>query len=256
MADETAARNRKRRLLLIGGGALATAAVAAIVALAVVSANDADDKPETLPSAASLPAEPDQPEPTFSDVSVPPPPNPLDYISDPKKDTAPLSASTLYPGRKAAGGTRTYAMAAASDSTDCAAAASPRLGPVLTGNGCRRVIRATFHQGGVAVTVGVAVFDSPAQAAKAKQNAAGNIQPLAGGGVPAFCQATACRLTLNSVGRYAYFTVAGYTSGQAVTTADTLARQAGKDVSDYTFTRIRTRGEQQAAAAAAAQTSQ
>ncbi|MGP3927332.1 hypothetical protein [Streptomyces sp. 8N616] len=254
LADRTAARMRRRRMVLMVGGAIATAAVAAVVATAVVNANSSDDKPQSLPTPETLPAEPEQPEPTFSDVSVPPPPDPLDFISDERKDTAPLSASTLFPGKSLTMSSRSYDKGATATTKSCGSAASARLAPALTGNGCDQVIRASFERGGVAVTVGVAVFDTQAQASKAKQRASGNIQSLSGGGIPSFCRATACRLTTNSIGRYAYFTVSGYTSGKAVTASDIKARQAGKDIADFTFARIVDRGEAQASAAATAQT--
>ncbi|MET8678783.1 hypothetical protein ABZW18_14690 [Streptomyces sp. NPDC004647] len=254
MADHTAARMRRRRLMMIGGGALATAAVAAIVATAVVSSGSGgNDKPQGLPSPETLPGEPKEPEPTFSDVSVPPPPDPRDFISSKAKDTAPLNARTLFPSATMSTGAGSYKKSATDATNSCAAVVSSRLAPALTGNKCTQMIRATYEKAGVAVTVGVALFDTEAQASKAKTQASGNVQSLAGGGVPSFCRATACRLTANSVGRYAYFTVSGYSSGKAVPASDTKARQAGKDVADYTFARIVDRGEDQAAAAASAQ---
>jgi hypothetical protein len=240
--------------MLVGGGSIATVIVAVAVAAAVINANGSDEKPRPLPTPETLPAEPDQPEPTFSDVSVPPPPDPRDFISDAKKDTAPLSPATLFPTERMSTGAGSYTKGATASTTNCATAASGRLSPALTGNGCTRVIRATYQKAGIAVTVGVAIFDTEAQATKAKEQASGNIQPLAGGGVPSFCHATACRLTTNSIGRYTYFTVAGYISGKPVPASDTQARQAGRDVADYTFARIVDRGESQASAAATAQT--
>ncbi|MEU8352447.1 MULTISPECIES: hypothetical protein [Streptomyces] len=253
MADRTAARNRRRKLLMIGGGALATALVASAVAYAVVSGGgSSDNRPQGLPTAETLPDEPEQPDPSFSEVKPPPPPDPRDFISDSDKDTAPLNAGTLFPGDEITMSSRTYAKGATAGTKSCASAASGRLGPALTGNGCEQVLRATYSRDGVAVTVGVAVFDTEAAATKAKEQAAGNILSLPGDGVPAFCRTTSCRLLTNSIGRYAYFTVAGYTSGQDVTSADTKARQAGKDVADYTFNSIVNRGEAQASAAATA----
>ncbi|MFF3764591.1 hypothetical protein ACFYYR_10970 [Streptomyces sp. NPDC001922] len=254
LADRTAARNRRRKGMLIGGGALATAAVAVVVAAVVVNSGSTDDSAQDLPSPQTLPSEPQQPEPSFSDVSPPPPPDPRDFISTKEKDRAPLSAGTLFPAETMSTGAGSYKKGASGATKSCASAASSRLGAVLSRNDCDQVIRATYEKSGVAVTVGVAVFDTQTQASRAKNQAAGNIQSLAGKGVPSFCRATACRLTYNSVGRYAYFTVSGYTSGKPVKPSDTRARQAGKDVADYAFSRIVERGNRQASAAAAAQT--
>lgn len=252
LADLTAARNRRRRIAMIVGGALTTAAIAAVVATAMINAGGSDGKPRALPTPETLPAEPQQPEPSFSDVSVPPPPKPSDFIADARKDTAPLSAATLFPDARMSTGAGSYRKAATASTKNCASAASSSLASVLTRNHCTQVIRATYEKAGVAVTVGVAVFDTQAEASKAKEQSVGNIQSLPGNGVPTFCRATACRLTTNSIGRYAYFTVSGYTSGKQVTPSDTAARQAARDVADYTFARIVDRGEAQASAAATA----
>jgi hypothetical protein len=101
------------------------------------------------------------------------------------------------------------------------------------------------------VTVGVAVFDSAAQAAAVKQQAGGgNLEPLSGGKLPAFCHAVACRLTVNAFGRYAYFTVAGYTTGKPVPEADTAALAAGTDIGAMAFENLAARARDEAAAAA------
>lgn len=258
LADQSAARNRRRKLLFIGGGALATAAVAAIVATAVVSSGHKDkgggDSAGGLPTPQDLPSESAAPEPTFSDVAPPAPPKPLDIISSARRDKAPLSAATLFPEKRAAKDDRSYTKAASASTTSCAAGTQGALGSVLTNNGCRKLLRATFSRDGVAVTVGVAVFDGTAAAEKAKDQYKPNIASLTGGGVPAFCRRTACQSSANAIGRYAYFTISGYTSGKAVTASDTAALQAGRDVADYTFRRILARGSAQASAEAAATT--
>ncbi|MEV0260846.1 hypothetical protein AB0I49_05800 [Streptomyces sp. NPDC050617] len=251
LADDTAARGRRRKWFLLGGGALATAAIAAIVATAVASSHHGTSA-NGLPSPQDLPSTSGSPEPTFSDVAPPPPPDPRDFIASAKKDTAPLSADTLFPGKKIAKGSSTYAKAATDSTANCAAATQGALGSVLTGNGCREVIRVTYVKGGVAVTAGVAVFDTKAAADKAKEQAKGNIASLAGGEAPKFCRGKACRLTTNSEGRYAYFTVSGYTNGTSVPSSDTEALNAGRDVATYVFQRILARGAAQASAAAAA----
>ncbi|MEU1781167.1 hypothetical protein ABZ545_16960 [Streptomyces abikoensis] len=244
---DTADRNRRRKWLLIGGGALATAAVAAIVATAVVLSDKGD---KNLPAAEKLPsASAGTPEPTFS-KAVTPPPNPREFISSQEKDTAPLTVKTLFPHSKPSLDKRVYKRAAQDTATDCASVAQGGLGQVLADNGCRQVLRSTYVRDGVAVTVGVAVFDTKAAADKAKEQSTGNIAPLTGDDAASFCQGTACRLSANAEGRYAYFTIAGFTNGSAVTPDDTKALQAGRDVAGYTFRRIMARANAQAAAAA------
>lgn len=255
LADQSATRNRRRKLLFIGGGALATAAVAAIVATAVISSGHKDngggDSAGGLPTPQDLPSESAAPEPTFSDVAPPAPPKPLDIISSARRDKAPLSPATLFPEKRAAKDDRSYVKAATA-TTSCAAATQGALGSVLVNNGCRTLLRATFSRDGVAVTVGVAVFDGKAAAEKAKDQYKPNIASLSGGGIPAFCRRTACQSSANAIGRYAYFTISGYASGKAVTASDTAVLQAGRDVADYTFRRILARGSAQASAEAAA----
>ncbi|GDY65060.1 hypothetical protein SAV14893_044530 [Streptomyces avermitilis] len=59
LAEASESRNKRRRLLLIVGGAFATVAIGAAVAVAVVSANDgteASNKPANLPATADIPS--------------------------------------------------------------------------------------------------------------------------------------------------------------------------------------------------------
>jgi hypothetical protein len=239
----------------VGGGVLATLVVGALVATAVVSAGSpspSDGKNSALPSPETLPTESTAPTPSFSPVAPPPPPDPKEFISSAEKDKAPLSADTLFPGKSLTVDGRSYAKGATNRTTNCAAATQGALGAVLTRNGCDQVIRATFSKGGSAVTVGVAVFKTEAEALRAKNQVKDGIASLPGAGVPTFCRnGTICRKTANSYGRYAYFTVAGYTDNKRnVTTADKPVFVLGDDAAKYTFLRIVERGRTQASAAA------
>jgi hypothetical protein len=242
LAEASEARAKRRRLLFVGG-----------VAVAVMNAGGGgtpDGPPSDLPATAALPS--GSATPSFAPTSAPPPLDPKDFISSAKKDTAPLGPDTLYPGTRLTMGSAQYAKGPTADTTDCASAAQGTLGKVLTANGCTRVIRATYTRDGIAVTVGVAVFDSEAQATKAKGQADKKsiVKPLTGSGVPAFCTGAVCRSTTNAYGRYAYFTLTGFTSGKDVTTKDTAAFRTGDDLAAFTFQQIRRRGEAQASAAA------
>ncbi|KPC80064.1 MULTISPECIES: hypothetical protein [Streptomyces] len=257
LADESAARGRRKKWLLIGGGALATAAVAAIVATAVISADGgasgSDKNASELPAPADLPSETSAPGPSFSSVAPPPPPDPKDYIADEKKDRAPVTVDAFFPGRKLTMGDRVYAKGATARTANCAATTQGALGSILDGNGCDQVIRATYSKDGIAVTVGLAVFGTEAEARKAAQQASGGLASLSGSGVPTFCRGgSVCRRTANSYGRYAYFTVGGFISGKNVTTAAKDVYAVGDDLTDFAFRQIRHRGEVQASAAAGA----
>lgn len=251
LAEASAARGRRRRRLMIGGGIVATLAVGAIVATAVVTTNKKNDEAKNggVPTVSVPPTGSPTPEPTFSSVAPPPPPNPKDYITDPKKDTAPISAEGLFPGKKLTMNGRPYTKGATSSTTNCAAVAQGALAAVLKDNGCLRVLRATYVQDGVAVTVGVAVLPSEAAALKVKQ-AKGGVAPLAGAGVKEFCRATVCLRRSNSLGRYAYFTQAGFTNGKKVTTADQPIYRVSTDLGTFAFNQIYARGRAQASAAA------
>ncbi|WP_407552001.1 hypothetical protein QOM21_20340 [Streptomyces sp. Pv4-95] len=252
LAEESEARARRKRWMYIGGGALATVAVAGIVAAAVMTSGS-DPKGGSAsapPSASGLTEEPDD-KPSFPDVSVPPPPNPRDYISDPAKDKAPLTPATLFPQKKMIVGENTYARAKTSSTKDCTAAAQGALGSLLSHNGCSQLLRATYSKGGMAVTVGIAVFDSPAKAERVKNQSKPNLAPLAGDGIPAsFCQGTKCLMNTNATGRYAYFTIAGFTNGKPVTGSEAQARRIGGDAAGYAFNQITQRGKDQATQAA------
>ncbi|MGX1883490.1 hypothetical protein [Streptomyces sp. NPDC055287] len=259
LADASAARARRKRWTYIGGGVLATAVIGAIVATAVVTTNsnstntDHTNSASELPTPETLPTESAQPGPSFSSQAPPPPPNPRDFISSAKKDKLPLSADTLFPGKKLKMGDRSYTKGATNRTTSCSAATQGALGSVLTSNGCDQVVRATYFKSGVAVTVGVAVFDTAAQAAKAKEQASGGLASLPGAGVPTFCRGgSVCRKTTNAYGRYAYFTVSGFTTGKNVTQADRDVFTTGDDLAEFTFRQIHQRGKTQASAAATA----
>ncbi len=255
LAEASEARAKRRRLLFIGGGALATVAIGAAVAVAVVSANggnEASPGPSTqLPGTADIPSATGT-VPSFAPTSAPPPLDPKDFIASAKKDKAPLSPDILFPGTQLTMGETVYKKGPTADTEKCASAAKATLPKVLDDNGCTRLIRVTYTKDDVAVTVGVALFDTEAQATRAKQQADDKsiVKSLSGGGVKDFCVGAVCRSTTNSYGRYAYFTLAGFTDGKDVTTKDTAVFATGDDLQEFTFRQIRRRGEAQASAAA------
>ncbi|MFC9279261.1 hypothetical protein [Streptomyces collinus] len=254
LAEASETRNKRRRLLFIGGGVLATIGVGTAVAMAVVSANgdnDASGNPTSLPATASLPSG-SATAPSFAPTSAPPPLDPKDFISSAKKDTAPLSPETLFPGTQLTMGDTVYKKGTTSDAKNCSAGADGTLPKILTANGCTRLMRATYVKDGIAVTVGVAVFDTAAQAEKAKGQTDGRsmVLSLAGKGVKPFCNAAVCRSTRNAYGRYAYFTISGFTNGRNVTKKDTDVFRTGDDLQQFTANQIYRRGQAQASTAA------
>ncbi|MEU3605293.1 hypothetical protein AB0E83_07505 [Streptomyces sp. NPDC035033] len=253
LAAASEAGSRRKRRLVVAGGVVATLAVGAVVATAVVATNKKNEEAKNggpTPTVSATATASPTPAPTFSSVAPPPPPDPKDYITDPKKDRAPLTAEGLFPGKKLTMYGRPYKKGATSSTTNCVSVTQGALGSVLKKNGCQRVVRATYVRDGVAVTVGVAVFPSEKAALAAKKQASGGIAPLAGAGVGNFCHATVCLRRSNSVGRYAYFTQAGFTDGTKVTTEDTSVFRASDDLGTFAFNQIYARGKSQAKAAA------
>ncbi|WAX78449.1 hypothetical protein [Streptomyces sp. KMM 9044] len=255
LADASETRHKRRRLLLIGGGAIATVAIGTAVAVAVVSANGSDQA--SGPSSSQLPATAGLPSatgtvPSFAPTSAPPPLDPKDFVSSVQKDRAPLGPDVLFPGTQLTMGDTVYKKGPTADTRNCASAAKATLPKVLTDNECSRLLRVTYTKDDIAVTVGVAVFDTEAQAAKAKQQADAKsiVKSLAGGGVKGFCDGAVCRSTTNSYGRYAYFTLSGFTDAKNVTEQDKAVFSTGNDLAEFTFRQIRRRGEAQASAAA------
>lgn len=248
--DAEASRARRRRWTIIAVSALATVLIGAMVAIAVVT-QSGGDSPSTADSGGGTGGASSEPNPTFSDVAPPPPPDPRDYISDPEKDTAPITPQSFFPDATVQVNDSTYARKAVDSTTNCSAAAQGKLRTQLRGNGCQQMLRATFVKGDIAVTVGVAVFESDSAALNVADQAEGNVQSLVKGEVPKFCRGVVCRPSAYAMGRYAYFTIAGYTDNKKPSNDDTVTG-AGKDASDYTYERIMNRGRTQASAAVTA----
>ncbi|MFC1409108.1 hypothetical protein ACEZCY_11585 [Streptacidiphilus sp. N1-12] len=252
MAEKKTDEDRRRRLLWLGVAVVALIGLVGASA-ALLTSHPVKTAAGPVPTAAVTTAPAPSPPPAEPTGTAPAPsaagPDPVALVSTAGTDTAPLSTVTLFPGKSVTvnGHSYTQALTAASG---CAAGATPQLAAVLAKNGCQQLFRATYGSGTTAVTVGVAVFDSAARATAAKQQAQGNLQPLAGGALPAFCHLVACRLSANSFGRYAYFTVAGYTTGKPVPTTDTSALAAGTDIAVMAFQNLVTRARNEAATAA------
>lgn len=256
LADQSASRIKRRRLLMIVGGALATVGIGVAVAVAVVNAdsgNTTANEPGDLPVTADIPSASAKTDPSFAPTSAPPPLDPKEFISSSGKDKAPISPDILFPGSQLTKRENVvYRKGATASTKDCASAVQGALGKLLTSNGCTRFMRVTYFRDKVAVTVGVALFDTEAKATKVKKDwdKQSTIVSLSGKGVPVFCRTTVCRTTANSYGRYAHFTLSGFTDGKDVTEKDTAVFTAGDDLSGSTYEQIRRRGETQAAAAA------
>ncbi|KND34750.1 MULTISPECIES: hypothetical protein [Streptomyces] len=259
LAEQSEIRNRRRRLLMIVGGALATVGIGVAVAVAVVnndSGSTTANGPNDLPTAADIPSASAKADPSFAPTSAPPPLDPKEFISSSGKDKAPISPDILFPGSQLTKRDGVvYRKGATASTTNCASAVQGSLDTLLTGNDCTRFLRVTYVRDKIAVTIGVALFDTEAKATKVKKDwdKKSTIVSLPGEGVATFCRTTFCRTTANSYGRYAYFTLSGFTDGKDVTEKDKAVFAAGDDLSQSAYEQIHRRGETQAAAAAGGQ---
>ncbi|QFR02919.1 hypothetical protein F9278_30790 [Streptomyces phaeolivaceus] len=249
---------------MIVGGALATVGIGVAVAVAVVNTDNGNGNgngngnttangPNDLPATADIPSASAKTAPSFAPTTAPPPLDPKEFISSSGKDKAPISPDILFPGSQLTKREGVvYRKGATASTKDCASAVQGTLDKLLTGNDCTRFMRVTYVREKVAVTVGVALFDTEAKATKVKEDwdKKSTIVSLSGDGVPTFCRTTVCRTTANSYGRYAYFTLSGFTDGKDVTEKDKAVFTAGDDLGGSTYEQIHRRGETQAAAAA------
>ncbi|MFE5209587.1 hypothetical protein [Streptomyces sp. NPDC056600] len=249
LAEASAAKSRRRRIL---AAAVAAVVVAGGAVTAVLLTRGGDSPTPNGGSGASASTG----TPSFDPTSAPPPLDPEEILADSRKDTAPIEADGLFPGKagqKLPLGKAEYVKGPSAETADCASAAQHTLPKVLNDNGCTKLLRATYTRDGVAVTVGVAVFDTAedATAARGQADRSAIIEPLDGKGVKPFCDGAVCRTTINSYGRYAYFTITGFTNGKNVTPEARKAFDAGDHLAHYAFQRIHARGEAQATAAPA-----
>ncbi|MFD9127347.1 hypothetical protein [Kitasatospora sp. NPDC059571] len=241
LADRNAqSTRRRRRALLIGGGVLAVAAVAGLVATALVlsrgrgapEAAEASPSPSVSASGASASASPSAPT------------TPLQLLGDSRLDKAALSAEALFPAKTLTVQDRRYTLLGTDSDKDCNRAPVDGLEKTLASADCRTVYRATYaDEHHVQVTVGVAVFTSSSRAKKAKADGKGRMGPLVKGGAKGFCATgVTCATSRSSLGRYAYFTVAGPDDGSAVPADDKAAQQAGRDVASSVYDTLLERG--------------
>ncbi|MGP4113204.1 hypothetical protein ACTWP5_20105 [Streptomyces sp. 4N509B] len=253
MAGDAERARLRRRWWLIGGSVLAASAIGTVVALAIVtSGGDSEGSSSSLPDPQELPPDTSQPQPTFAETTLPPLPEPREFISDADKDLAPFTADSFFTGATMEIDGRAYDEVATAGHRDCASAVTPALGDVLTRHDCVSLLRATYSDGSVAVTVGVAQFPSQAEADAAHKETELNLLPLTSGDAPDFCGSGGCSTTANQVGRYTYFTIAGNADGTPASGEGSPARQAAHDGNDHAFELIIQRGEAQASASASA----
>ncbi|MFG2698232.1 hypothetical protein [Kitasatospora sp. NPDC048407] len=231
LADQREAQVRRKRLMTglgIGIGVVVLGAGAA--AIAVLSQ---DDKPSNDPVASQSGSAPVSPTNSAK---------PSGSGSPTTKQLPPaITAEALFADQSLNIGGHNYVRKSTTTDNPCWKATGAGLGDVLTNAGCVQLMRGTYFTGNTAVTVGVAVFKSEADAAKVGAGMKGQIQPLFGkDNVGEFCRDVACSLTNRVEGRYVVFTVAGPISGGAGA-QDPVAQSSSKELDSY-FDQLLTKG--------------
>ncbi|MEV6206373.1 hypothetical protein [Kitasatospora sp. NPDC051914] len=266
---------RRKQLQIIGGMVAATLVVGGITATAVGLAGDSDKggAPATAasgtPSTGGPAAEPVEvltssstapsPSPSASasasggasarpsgsaggrtSASASAPADPLTLISSAATDTAPLDPAKLFPATATVDG-RTWTRLATAVTDPCWKATTGGLGDVLAAHGCRSILRATYTSGSSAVTVGIAVHDSKADADAVAGSHRGQVQGLVPAGNTSYCTSAGCANTHAAVGRYGIYTVAG-TVKPGGNAQDAVATAAQPDFAARTRTTLLARG--------------
>ncbi|MFF1905530.1 hypothetical protein [Kitasatospora sp. NPDC058218] len=170
------------------------------------------------------------------------PRDPLTVISEAATDTAALDPGTLFAAPSLTIGGRTWTRIATAATDTCWQATTGGLGDVVSGQSCRKLLRATYTSGDSAVTVGVAVFDHKPQADTAGQAHKGQVQGLTTPDGIAWCVTAGCANTHTTIGRYGYYTVSG-TYRPGGTTQDAAATAAGPELAAYARARLLARGQ-------------
>ncbi|MFI1092169.1 hypothetical protein [Streptomyces sp. NPDC020917] len=236
MADrQEADRKRKRRMRVVIASVvvLAVAAAGTVVALTLGGKKGggdavADDTTQSAtPSASASASTSASPSPSGS-------PTPSGGQATPTLQGSDLFAATSLPvnGQK-------FDRKMTSHATPCWKGTQGGLGPGLDHNQCSQIVLATYVSGKDAVTVGVLVFPTPAQATAVNSDFKGTLSPLTGkAGIPKnFCAKVPCAVTHAVHGRYLYTTIAGPNSGTAGD-KDTDAIAAGQGIAAYALSRL------------------
>ncbi|MBB4923642.1 hypothetical protein FHR34_002635 [Kitasatospora kifunensis] len=235
LADRNEAVHRRRTRMKIVVWSLAGALVlGGVVATAMVlSGSKKSGKTVAGPTASpSAPASGSAAPSPAASGSGGPGGDPSKPLWEATTDTAPLSATGLFPAQTVTVNGATWTRTIDTVTDPCWDATTGGLGSVLGDQTCRQVIRVTYVSGDSAVTLGVAVFDHQIQAENSLKNYKGHILGLSAPGAPQFCNAVGCASTHGTLGRYGYLTVEG-SAKQGGIAQDAAATAAAPGFDDY-----------------------
>ncbi|SHN29229.1 hypothetical protein [Actinacidiphila paucisporea] len=230
--DQEAERRRKRRLRIgiVSVVVLAVAAAGTVVALSMGKKGDdkVADGPKHSPSTSAS-----------ASTSTSAGPSPSSSSAGPSGQPTPtLRGSDLFTAPKLAVDGQSFARKITAHKAPCWQGTQGGLGPQLDPHHCSQIVLATYVSGKDAVTVGVMVFPTPADAEAVNTDFKGNLTPVTGAGIPSFCTSkVACAVTHAVHGRYLYTTIAGPNSG-AAGNKDAHAIAAGRGIAGYALSRL------------------
>lgn len=239
-----------RRALLVAGGLVAALVLGGGGALAVTSLSGGSNDHKVAQTAPPAPppthAQP-TPTPSKTRPKRKPKPVPVD-IRDEKKDPQPLTIGEVFPDSQVKLAGMTFNRVKTVINDHCSLTANGPFATELTGQYCRRVVRATFVSSDkkIAVTTGIAVMptDAAAQAALKTQDPAHYkwFRGMKAPGAPKIDQAGGfAASTLR--GRYIIYAYATYADGHKPAAKDDTLKKVGAAFRDSTARPIERRAK-------------
>ncbi|TDU06131.1 hypothetical protein EDD99_4677 [Streptomyces sp. 846.5] len=190
LADRNESRIRRRRILTITGAVVGFALAASGIAVGAVVLTGTSTRTTAAPSVSAT-------ETATAAASSSP-------------SAAALHANAVLNHQSLTIDGQKFVRRATETTSPCWKGTEGGLGSLLRSEVCTEVLRATHVSDRSAVTVGIAVFHTAAEARSADDAFKGTVEPLYGSGVPAvFCKDPGtCAITHAVHGRYLYLTVA------------------------------------------------
>jgi hypothetical protein len=228
MADrQEADRKRKRRLRIVIASVVVLALAAAGTVVALTMGKKKDDKVADGSKHGASPT-----------ASTSTGPSPSGSPATPStKPTPTLRGSDLFTAPSLPINGQTFTRKTTAHKTPCWKGTQHGLGPQLDQHGCSQIVLATYVSGKEAVTVGVLVFPTAADAQAVNAGFKGSLIPVTGKGIPNFCAKAACAVTHAVHEQYLYTTIAGPNSG-AAGDKDPDAIAAGRGMAGYALARL------------------
>lgn len=231
LADRNESRSRRKRILVITAAVVGSVLVAGGIAVGAVTLKGGSTKTTAGPSVG----------PTATSVAT------ASASSSPSAGASASHAPALHANavlnhQSLTIDGQTFVRKATETTNPCWKGTEGGLGGLLKSEVCTQVLRATYVSDKSAVTVGIAVLHTAAEAKAVDAAFQGTVEPLYGSGISAtFCKDPAsCAITHAVHGRYLYLTIAGQATGTpakgSAPTATSVA--AGHGVAGYALSAV------------------